>query len=173
MILQLDLLMLRKECDMANIIRVSKNFALSEMTKSATAERLGVDNSPSTIHLVNLTHLAIHILQPVRDQFGVITINSGYRSPALNAKVGGSKTSQHCNGQAADFESFSTPNPDLAKWIANNLEFDQLILEFYDGVNPNSGWVHCSYNLMGNRKKILTALKTGGKVVYRNGFVSK
>ena len=170
---QLDLLILRKERDMANIIRVSKNFALSEMTKSATAERLGVDNSPNSIHLVNLTHLAIHILQPVRDQFGVITINSGYRSPALNAKVGGSKTSQHCNGQAADFESFSTPNPDLAKWIAKNLDFDQLILEFYDGVDPNSGWVHCSYNLMGNRKKILTALKTGGKVVYRNGFVSK
>ena len=158
---------------MVETIRVSKNFALSEMVKSATAERLNVDNSPSDIHLVNLTHLAIHILQPVRDEFGVITINSGYRSPALNAKVGGSKTSQHCNGQAADFESFSTPNPDLAKWIANNLEFDQLILEFYDGVNPNSGWVHCSYNLMGNRKKILTALKTGGKVVYKNGFVSK
>ena len=158
---------------MPETIRVSKNFALSEMVKSATAERLNVDNSPSDIHLVNLTHLAIHILQPVRDEFGVITINSGYRSPALNAKVGGSKTSQHCNGQAADFESFSTPNPDLAKWIANNLEFDQLILEFYDGVNPNSGWVHCSYNLMGNRKKIMTALKTGGKVVYKNGFVSK
>ena len=158
---------------MSETIRVSKNFALSEMVKSATAERLNVDNSPSDIHLVNLTHLAIHILQPVRDQFGVITINSGYRSPALNAKVGGSKTSQHCNGQAADFESFSTPNPDLAKWIANNLEFDQLILEFYDGVNPNSGWVHCSYNLMGNRKKIMTALKTKSGVQYKNGFVSK
>ena len=158
---------------MAETIRLSKNFALSEMVKSATAERLNVDNSPSDIHLVNLTHLAIHILQPVRDQFGVITINSGYRSPALNAKVGGSKTSQHCNGQAADFECFSTPNPDLAKWIANNLEFDQLILEFYDGVNPNSGWVHCSYNLMGNRRKILTALKTKNGVVYKNGFVSK
>jgi len=158
---------------MAETIRLSKNFALSEMVKSATAERLNVDNSPSDIHLVNLTHLAIHILQPVRDEFGVITINSGYRSPALNAKVGGSKTSQHCNGQAADFESFSTPNPDLAKWIANNLEFDQLILEFYDGVNPNSGWVHCSYNLMGNRRKILTALKTKSGVVYKNGFVNK
>ena len=157
---------------MPETIRVSKNFALSEMVKSATAERLNVDNSPSDIHLVNLTHLAIHILQPVRDEFGVITINSGYRSPALNAKVGGSKTSQHCNGQAADFESFSTPNPDLAKWIAKNLDFDQLILEFYDGVNPNSGWVHCSYNLMGNRKKILTALKTKNGVVYKNGFVS-
>ena len=154
-------------------IRISKNFSLSEMVKSATAVRLSVDNSPSSIHLVNLTHLAIHILQPVRDQFGVITINSGYRSPALNAKVGGSKTSQHCNGQAADFESFSTPNPDLALWITKNLDFDQIILEFYDGVDPNSGWVHCSYNLMGNRKKILTALKTKSGVVYRNGFVSK
>ena len=154
-------------------IRISKNFSLSEMVKSATAVRLGVDNSPSSIHLVNLTHLAIHILQPVRDQFGIITINSGYRSPALNAKVGGSKTSQHCNGQAADFESFSTPNPDLALWITKNLDFDQIILEFYDGVDPNSGWVHCSYNLMGNRKKILTALKTKSGVVYRNGFVSK
>ena len=67
---------------MADIVRLSKNFALSEMVKSATAERLNVDNSPSDIHLVNLTHLAIHILQPVRDEFGVITINSGYRSPA-------------------------------------------------------------------------------------------
>ena len=76
-----------------DIVRLSKNFALSELTKSATAERLNVDNTPNLYHLVNLTHLAIHILQPVREKFGVITINSGYRSPALNAKVGGSKTS--------------------------------------------------------------------------------
>ena len=157
---------------MADILRLSKNFALSEMVKSATAERLGVDNSPGLHHLVNLTHLCINILQPVREQFGVITINSGYRSPALNSKVGGSKTSQHCNGQAGDFESFSTPNPDLAKWISKNLEFDQLILEFYDGKDPNSGWVHCSYNLMGNRKKIMTALKTKSGVQYKSGFVS-
>ena len=157
---------------MADILRLSKNFALSEMVKSATAERLGVDNSPGLHHLVNLTHLCINILQPVREQFGVITINSGYRSPALNSKVGGSKTSQHCNGQAVDFESFSTPNPDLAKWISKNLEFDQLILEFYDGKDPNSGWVHCSYNLMGNRKKIMTALKTKSGVQYKTGFVS-
>ena len=158
---------------MAERIRLSKNFSLSEMVKSSTAERLRVDNSPGSHHLVNLTHLWINILQPVREQFGVITINSGYRSPALNAKVGGSKTSQHCNGQAADFESFSTPNPDLAKWITKNLDFDQIILEFYDGKDPNSGWVHCSYNLMGNRRKILTALKTKSGVVYKNGFVSR
>ena len=155
-----------------DIVRLSKNFALSELTKSATAERLNVDNTPNLYHLVNLTHLAIHILQPVRDKFGVITINSGYRSPALNAKVGGSKTSQHCNGQAGDFESFSTPNPELALWISKNLDFDQIILEFYDGVDPNSGWVHCSYKLMGNRKAMLTALKTGGKVVYKKGLLT-
>ena len=158
---------------MGDVLRISKNFSVSEMIKSATAERLGVDNSPSSLHLVNLTHLAINILQPVRDQFGVITINSGYRGPKLNAAVGGSKKSQHMNGQASDFESFSTPNPDLALWITKNLDFDQIILEFYDGVDPNSGWVHCSYNLMGNRRKILTALKTKSGVVYKNGFVSK
>lgn len=157
---------------MAEVIRLSKNFALKELTRSSTAERLHVDNSPSDIHLVNLTHLAINILQPVRDQFGIITINSGYRSPALNVIVSGSKTSQHCYGQAADFESYSTPNPILAKWIAKNLDFDQLILEFYDGKDPNSGWIHCSYNFMGNRKEIKTALKTKKGVQYKNGFAS-
>ena len=157
---------------MAETIRLSKNFALSEMVKSATAERLNVDNSPSDIHLVNLTHLAIHILQPVRDEFGVITINSGYRSPSLNAKVGGSKTSQHCNGEAADFESSRISNPDLAAWIAKHLEFDQLILEFYDGVDPNSGWIHCSYKKDGtNRKNTLTALRVKGKTSYKKGLL--
>ena len=158
---------------MADIVRISKNFALSEMVKSATAERLGVDNSPNLIHLVNLTHLAIHILQPVRDKFGVITINSGYRSPALNAKVGGSKTSQHCNGEAADFESSRISNPKLAAWIAENLDFDQLILEFYDGKDPHSGWIHCSYKKDGsNRAKTLTALRVNGKTKYQNGLLT-
>ena len=142
------------------------------MVKSATAERLRVDNSPSSLHLVNLTHLCINILQPVREQFGVITINSGYRSPTLNAKVGGSKTSQHCNGEAADFESSRISNPDLAEWIAKHLEFDQLILEFYDGVDPNSGWVHCSYKKDGtNRKNTLTALRVKGKTTYKKGLL--
>ena len=152
---------------------LTKNFSYLEMIKSSTAQRLNVSNKPTLEHAINLVNLCNLILQPVRKEFGPIRINSGYRSPTLNAKVGGSKTSQHCNGQASDFESFSTPNPDLALWITKNLDFDQIILEFYDGVDPNSGWVHCSYNLMGNRKKILTALKTKSGVVYRNGFVSK
>ena len=158
---------------MAEVIRLSKNFALKELTRSSTAERLRVDNSPNDYHLVNMTHLAINILQPIRDNFGVITINSGYRSPALNAKVGGSKTSQHCNGQAADFESTKISNPDLAKWISENLIFDQLILEFYDGVDPNSGWVHCSYVLDGsNRSKAMTALRVNGKTQYKAGLLT-
>ena len=143
-------------------MRLSKNFSLRELTKSATAERAGIDNTPKDIeHLGNMIHLAIHVLQPVRDQFGVISVNSGYRSPDLNTKVGGSKNSQHCLGQAADFESFSTSNP----------EFDQLILEFYNGKDPNSGWVHCSYNLMDNRKKCMTAQKTSSGVDYKEGIL--
>jgi len=85
--------------------------------------------------------------------------------------VGGSDRSQHCHGQAADFESYSVSNPDLAEWIRDNLEFDQLILEFYNGKDPNSGWVHCSYNLMDNRKKCMTAMKTAGKVEYKEGII--
>ena len=154
-------------------MKLSKNFSLRELTKSSTAERAGIDNNPTDLeHLVNMTHLAIHILQPCRDKFGVITVNSGYRSPALNKTVGGSTKSQHCFGQAADFESFSTPNPVLAEWIRDNLEFDQLILEFYNGKDPNSGWIHCSYNFMENRKKVMTALKPArGKVEYKIGLI--
>ena len=157
---------------MADIVRISKNFALSEMVKSATAERLGVDNSPSSDDdaCESDTTRNTYPRNPVRDtRLGALTIKS-WLQEALLVALGGSKTSQHCNGQAADFESFSTPNPDLALWITKNLDFDQIILEFYDGVDPNSGWVHCSYNLMGNRKEILTALKTKNGVVYKNGF---
>jgi len=89
----------------------------------------------------------------------------------LNKAVGGSDRSQHCHGQAADFESYSVSNPDLAEWIRDTLEFDQLILEFYDGKDPNSGWVHCSYNLMENRKKCMTAMKVAGKVEYKEGII--
>ena len=153
-------------------MRLSKNFWLNELIKSSTADRLDISNSPTTEHLVNLTVVTHKILQPVREKFGVITVNSGYRSPALNTKVGGSKTSQHCNGEAVDFEQLGNANADVAKWISNTLEFDQLILEFY---NPkqgaNSGWVHCSYKKDGtNRKKIMTALILGKKTVYKECF---
>jgi len=152
---------------------LTKNFGYQEMIKSSTADRIGISNDATREHVINLVNLCNFILQPVRDEFGPIRINSGYRSPALNKAVGGSKTSQHCNGQAADFESTRISNPDLAKWIEKNLIFDQLILEFYDGVDPNSGWVHCSYVLDGsNRSKTMTALRVNGKTQYKNGLLT-
>ncbi|HAT69173.1 MAG TPA: hypothetical protein DCS22_01625 [Flavobacteriaceae bacterium] len=155
-------------------MNLTKNFSLNELTKSSTAIRLGIDNTPNHKHLVNMVNVCCHILQPVREHFGrVVTINSGYRSPKLNTAVNGSKTSQHCNGQAADFEIYNFPNHDLANWIKQNLNFDQLILEFYNPEEgPNSGWVHCSYNLDGsNRKKVLTALRINNKTRYKEGLV--
>ena len=152
---------------------MTKNFSYFEIIKSSTADRLNVSNEPTIEHVINLVNLCNFILQPVRNQFGPIRVNSGYRSPALNSKVGGSKTSQHCNGEAADFESSRISNPDLAAWIAKNLEFDQLILEFYDGKDPNSGWVHCSYVLDGsNRRKEMTALRINGKTSYKTGLLT-
>ena len=151
---------------------LTKNFSYPEMIKSSTADRLGISNDATREHVINLVNLCNFILQPVRNQFGPIRVNSGYRSPALNSKVGGSKTSQHCNGEAADFESTRISNPDLAAWIAKNLEFDQLILEFYDGKNPNSGWVHCSYKKdCTNRGSKLTALRVNGKTQYKKGLL--
>ena len=151
---------------------LTKNFSYQEMIKSSTADRIGVSNDATREHVINLVNLCNFILQPVRDEFGPIRINSGYRSPALNKAVGGSKTSQHCNGEAADFESSRISNPELATWVAKNLDFDQLILEFYDGKDPHSGWVHCSYKMDGsNRGNTLTALRVNGKTQYKKGLL--
>ena len=153
-------------------MRLSQNFWLSELVKSSTADRLGIKNDPGIEEIVNLTVLANHVLQPVRENFGVITINSGYRAPALNTKVGGSKTSQHCFGEAADFEQLGTPNATVAQWIEKELDFDQLILEFYTKGQPNSVCVHCSFKKDGsNRRKINTALRVNGKTQYKSGLV--
>ena len=153
-------------------IQMSKNFYLNELIKSSTADRMGIDNTPTTEHLINLSAVTQFILQPVREHFGVITVNSGYRGPKLNTAIGGSKTSQHMVGEAVDFEQLGTGNPIVAKWITENLIWDQIILEFYKKGEPNSGWVHCSFKKDGtNRKKITTALVQNGKTVYKNGFV--
>tara|TARA_Y100000310_G_scaffold125504_1_gene124307 strand:- start:145 stop:600 length:456 start_codon:yes stop_codon:yes gene_type:complete len=144
-------------------MKLTKNFYLKELTGSSTAERMGIENQPNFEHLVALTILTKEILQPVRDKFGVVTVTSGYRSPELNSAIGGSSKSQHCNGEAADFECFSVSNPELAKWIQDNLDFDQLILEYYVAGDPHSGWVHCSYSRFGdNRKKVLNKQKGKG-----------
>lgn len=152
-------------------MKLSKNFSLAEFTKSQTAERKGIDNTPKGEHLDAAIALFENVVQKVRDHFGPTVINSGYRSPELNDAVGGSATSQHCKGEAVDIEVPSVPNGDLAEWIRDNLDFDQLILEFYTPGIPDSGWVHVSYKTNGpNRKSVLTAARIDGKTVYSEGI---
>ena len=153
------------------MVRLSENFTLSEYTKSQTAERKGIDNTPGEVHLERAKALFENVVQPVRDNFGVTVINSGYRGPDLNYAIGGSNTSQHCKGEAVDIECPGTANYEVAKWIEDNLDFDQLILEFYKPGIPDSGWVHVSYKEEGNRKSVLTAMKEDGKTVYKPGLI--
>jgi zinc D-Ala-D-Ala carboxypeptidase len=111
------------------------------------------------------------VLQPVRDHFGKsVTVNSGYRSPESNAAVNGSKSSDHCKGMAADIEIVGIANADLAQWIMDNLDYTQLILEFYTQGIPDSGWVHVSYNPNSLKKQELTAVKVAGKTQYLQGL---
>jgi len=137
-------------------MQLSGHFSLSELTKSQTAERKGIDNKPTLEHIENLTELCTQILEPTRRNFGKpMIITSGYRSEELCVAIGSQTTSQHAKGQAADFEMIGLDNKSLAKYIKNNLVFDQLILEFYTPNDPSSGWVHCSYNKDENRKEAL------------------
>tara|TARA_R110000803_G_scaffold8033_4_gene25876 strand:- start:2719 stop:3183 length:465 start_codon:yes stop_codon:yes gene_type:complete len=153
------------------MVKLSENFSLQEYTKSQTATRQGLDNTPSEEHMASAEALFQNVVQPVRDNFGVTVINSGYRGPALNEAVGGSSNSQHCKGEAVDIECPGTGNYDVAKWIEENLDYDQLILEFYTPGIPDSGWVHVSYKTEGNRKQSLTAMKEDGKTVYKPDLI--
>lgn len=126
-------------------MQLSKNFALAELTHSQTASRLKLSNIPSAEIIKKMSLLCEKVLQPVRDHFDKpVIISSGYRSPAVNKAVGGSSSSQHMSGEAADFIIPSIDNFTLAKWIQDNLNYDQLILEFYTG--GNSGWIHVGYS---------------------------
>lgn len=147
-------------------MKLSENFSLAELTKSQTAERKGIDNIPHATARENLVKLCENILQPVRDHYGIpFTPSSGYRSPELCLAVGSTIKSQHAKGQAADFEVPGISNMELAEWIQDNLEFDQLILECYTG--GNTGWVHCSY-VHEPRKDVLTYDRANG---YRKGLI--
>ena len=151
-------------------MQLSKNFSLRELTRSQTAIRKGIKNEPDQEQLMNLVALTVKILQPCRDKFGSISINSGLRVLDLNRAIGSSDKSQHCKGQAADFEAYSISNAQLADWIMLNRCFDQLILE-YPGKDPRDGSVHCSFNRLGNRMEVLTAVKEKGKTVYKKGLL--
>lgn len=153
--------------------QLTKNFSLHELTKSETAARHDMENNPGPTEIGNLTTLAGKVLQPIRDHYQKgVHINSGFRHPDVNAKVGGSRTSDHTKGMAADLEIPGVPNPEVAAFIRDNLEFTQLLLEFYVQGIPDSGWVHVSYDPNNLKKQVMTATKQGGKTVYLPGLVA-
>lgn len=129
-------------------MKLSKNLSLKEVTKSNTASRLGIDNTPDDQVIENLKAIAENVFQPLRDHFGhPIYVSSGYRSHRLNEAIRGSKTSQHMAGKALDLDADvfgGISNADIFRYIKDNLEFDQLIWEFGDEDNPD--WVHVSFN---------------------------
>lgn len=149
--------------------KLSEHFSLAELIVSPTAKRLGLSNVPTQEHIANMTYVCEKILEPVRAHFGKpVQINSSYRAPLVNKAVGGSKTSQHSNGEAVDFEIPGVSNKEVADWVADNLLFDQVILEFYNAKDgANSGWVHASIKRNGQNRKqrmIASKSKSGGTV---------
>ena len=151
-------------------MKLSKNLSLAEVTKSTTAKRLGINNTPDEWTTENLRQVAVNIFQPLRNAFGCpIYVSSGYRSPELNTAIGGSVRSQHVEGRALDLDADvygGCTNSQIFNWIKENLEFDQLIWEFGDDDNPD--WVHVSYVYDGvNRKRCLKACRDDkGKTYY-------
>ena len=148
-------------------MNLSRNFSLQELIKSDTAIRKGIDNNPNADQIEKLKLLCENILQPVRDHFGRVKVTSGFRSSELCAAIGSSVNSQHARAEAADFEVIGTDNAELFDWIKNNLEVDQMILEFYTPGEPNSGWIHCSWIPEGRRASYLHAYKSEGKTKYK------
>lgn len=152
-------------------MNLTANFTLNELTQSETAIRKGLNNVPTQDIISALQVLAVNVLQPVREHYGKgVKVNSGYRSPEVNASVGGSKTSDHCKGQAADIEIPGVANKELAVYIRDNMEYTQLILEAYTEGVPDSGWVHVSYDPANLKKQVMTATFVNGKAVYSNGI---
>ena len=148
-------------------MNLSRNFTLSELTKSDTAIRKGINNNPNAEQIEKLKALCENILQPVRDHFGRVKITSGFRSVDLCMAIGSSANSQHAKAEAADFECVGVDNAELADWIKNNLPYDQLIVEYYTPGEPNSGWIHCSYIPDQPRASYLWAYRSEGKTKYK------
>ena len=139
---------------------LSKYFSIKEMTRSQIASRYGINNTPGLLEVDALEFICLNLLDPIREHFGIpFSPSSGYRSPELNEKLGSKPTSQHCKGEAADIEIPGVPNLQLSWWIRSHLDFDQLILEYYDKSDPAGGWVHVSTQNSGsgaNRREVMT-----------------
>jgi uncharacterized protein YcbK (DUF882 family) len=150
-----------------HVMNLSRNFTLSELIKSDTAVRKGINNNPNAEQIEKLKALCENILQPVRDHFGRVKITSGFRSVELCEAIGSSARSQHARAEAADFEVVGTDNAELFDWIKSNLSPDQLILEYYTPGEPNSGWIHCSWIPDQPRASFLHAYRSEGKTKYK------
>lgn len=142
-------------------MQLSEHFSLAEMISSQTASRNHLDNTPNAEQVNNLRHLCATILEPARAALGAIHISSGYRSVTVNKAVGGSATSAHCLGFAADCEPLMVSEIEFARWVAANCEFDQIIMEFGTFPNGDPAWVHVSSDRR-NRKQILRTVRGGG-----------
>ena len=150
-------------------MQLSKNFSLSEFTESNTATRNGIDNNPSAEHIHNLVELCENVLQPLRDRIGSsIRVTSGYRSDALNTAIGGSKTSDHSHGRAADIKLVINGvniSEELYHGIkAMGVPFKQLIWEFGDDDTPQ--WVHIAFDKDNNKMQCLKAYSEDGSTKY-------
>ena len=150
-------------------MQLSKHFKLLEFTKSQTAARMGIDNTPPEEVIPKLTFLCSQILEPLREKIDKpIIITSGYRSVELCEAIGSNANSQHCKGEAVDIEALGMSTLNLAEMIINHFDFDQCILECYTPGDMNSGWVHVSLTSGENRKEVLTYSKDKG---YAKGLV--
>ena len=145
-------------------MKLTAHFDLSEFTRSESAKREGLDNTPTPEHLENIKILCEKVLEPIRLRFGPINISSGYRGKMLNHFIGGAVNSDHCVGRAADIDMDDTgsgvTNKEIFDYIKDNLDYDQLINEF------NYSWVHVGYRGKENRKQTLRAIKVKGKTTY-------
>ena len=148
-------------------MRLTKNFTLQELTKSDTALRLGLSNTPTKEGIIKLRLLATHLLQPLRNEVGSIRITSGYRSPSLSQAIGSTSNSQHCRYEAIDCQLVKRGKMNNIEifnaLIRLNLDFDQCILEFGDStefINPmRPAWIHLSWKISDNRREVLVAYK--------------
>ena len=129
-----------------------------------TEKELRIENAPEQVKK-NMAALVEKVLDPLREKIGAIRINSGYRTPAYNKQIGGSPTSQHITGQAADIFPIDKDIDDVFSIIIRQFKYDQVILERN---NAGSKWIHISYNTAGNRQKAMTATVVNGKATYKN-----
>jgi hypothetical protein len=158
-------------------MRLSKNFTLDELTRSNTALRLGIDNTPSKEHILKLRLLTTQFLQPLRDRIGALRVTSGWRSEALCEAIGSNKFSQHTKAEAIDLQYFKRGRMDNLKIyngiIEGSLEFDQIILEYGGATAERDSdypdWIHVSWKVTDNRREILVAYKDkNNKTKYRH-----